>query len=105
MCLTLTSVCNKDSNIWGQVGQNSCRLHSTRMRLIQNLQKGLFGSTQSSASDSDLCLKKYNRDSGTKREIHKKVFALLVQQQRMECAVTSGKDIVKLKPESVFVPT
>lgn len=103
MCLILTSICNKDSNIWRQVGQNSCRLHSTRMRPIQTL--GLFGSTRSSASDSDLCFEKYNRDSGTKREIHKKVFTLLVQQQRMECAVTSGKDIVKLKPESVFVPT
>lgn len=38
------------------------------------------------------------------KETTKKLFALLVQQQRMECAVTSDKDIVKLKPDNFFVP-
>jgi len=53
MCLILISVCDRDSNIWGQVGQNFCRLHSTSMQPVQTLQKGLCWRPWSPASDPE----------------------------------------------------
>lgn len=94
---------NRDSNILGQVGskflqiaQHSNTTHSNCRRgaLWEDLITNFRPTLQKAKANL-----KYQRQKTTK-----KIFALLVQQQRLECAVTSDKDIVKLKADNFFVP-